>query len=881
MDFDSEVLRFAAKSNERIEQMFNDYFDDLAAIGVKTPKDSGVFSFEKDVPPQYREKVDQLTKSFQERLYNEIHAGVDVAYGISLEKHKSLLSALFPDGLNVHQPRRKDAREAFIAQRTKPNGRLSLSDRVWNYANQGKAEAEAAMSLAIEDGVVQGKTAAELGRSLRKYLNDPDRMYRRYHKMVVDSEGAKRDVVVWKKRVMGADGKVHFIDADLEHVGQGVYRSSRANAERCSRSEINGAYRYADYERWNDEEFVIGIKISLSNNHTVKQEMKVGKRHVTKAVPFHDICDDLQGIYPKTFKWAGWHPQCRCHATAVTASKEERLQWLAEGCPEGFFDKKYIKNAPPQMVRWLNENLDKVQRAKSLPYWIQDNLKVKNTPKGEEKIVQLFGIGMKKPAAMLMAPSKLTPLEIAAQRHAARPPQEARDIQARWNKRKNDRTKDELRSLLASVEKNEFTKQIKHDIGQLYVDKRTGLYHAGKVEDIKRRLKIAQAATERHATRDAEAIQEAWTLRNTKAHSLSEAAKKLDSTSKLDYATTSSKDAYDKLVVLVGNFKKSIPVGSDYEKYFTSVMNHVSVFKNDAGKYLKKVEELFGKFEFSGKLDELRGLKTAQLKRIPNDWRARYNYLVDKINAFDYKNGVYLDIKSEVEEAYNIYKLSTSKECVAFGLGKLSTRTPYNIFTELERLVPGISKNCPGKEFWDSLPKFYPMIADPTPNCSYFNSDLKFVVIGNPSRRSRSIYSQHCVFTHEYGHATDDMLGLRKDNQIISMFEDIKKKYKKAAKTIDFNAEAKKYFASNPCADSIEKLGIVSDLIESFTKGRKNAGYGGHGARYFSTPEYDIAEFLAHCSTLYFTDNDALKLIWRDGYDEIVKVFEHVFGKKP
>lgn len=395
MDFDSEVLRFAAKSNERIEQMFNDYFDELAAIGIKTPKDSGVFSFEKDVPPQYREKVDQLTKSFQERLYKEIHAGVDVAYGISLAKHTALLSALFPEGLNVHQPRRKDAREAFIRQRTKPTGRLSLSDRVWNYANQGKAEVEAAMSLAIEDGVVQGKTAAELGRSLRKYLNDPDRMYRRYHTTITLADGSKKDVVTWRKRVIGPDGKVHFVETEIDKPGQGVYISARANAERCSRSEINGAYRYADYERWNDEEFVIGIKISLSNNHTVKQE-----------IPFHDICDDLQGIYPKTFKWAGWHPQCRCHATAVTASKEERLQWLAEGCPPGFFDDKYIKDAPPQMVKWLNENMDKVQRAKSLPYWIQDNLKVKNTPKGEEKIVQLFGVGMKKPAAMLMAPSK-------------------------------------------------------------------------------------------------------------------------------------------------------------------------------------------------------------------------------------------------------------------------------------------------------------------------------------------------------------------------------------------------------------------------------------------------------------------------------------------
>ncbi|MCQ2383589.1 MAG: hypothetical protein MJZ96_01730 [Paludibacteraceae bacterium] len=247
------------------------------------------------------------------------------------------------------------------------------------------------MSLAIEDGVVQGKTAAELGRSLRKYLNDPDRMYRRYHTTITLEDGSKKDIVTWRKRVIGPDGKVHFVECEIDKPGQGVYISARANAERCSRSEINGAYRYADYERWNDEEFVIGIKISLSNNHTILEEKKVGKKHVKTPVPFHDICDDLQGNYPKTFKWAGWHPQCRCHATAITASKEDRKQWLAEGCPPGFFDKKYITDAPPQMVKWLNENMDKVQKAKSLPYWIQDNFDVKRRsvqPKEMEVIEQ-------------------------------------------------------------------------------------------------------------------------------------------------------------------------------------------------------------------------------------------------------------------------------------------------------------------------------------------------------------------------------------------------------------------------------------------------------------------------------------------------------------
>ncbi len=113
------------------------------------------------------------------------------------------------------------------------------------------------------------------------------------------------------------------------------------------------------------------------------------------------------------------------------------------------------------------------------------------------------------------------------------------------------------------------------------------------------------------------------------------------------------------------------------------------------------------------------------------------------------------------------------------------------------------------------------------------------------------------------------------------MFEDLKKKYKKASTTINFVDEAKRYETLNPGEDSLEKLGIISDLVESFTKGKKNIGYGGHGAKYFSTQGLDIAEFLAHCSTIYFTDNDALKVIWKDGYDDIIKVFEYVFGKKP
>lgn len=510
MDFESEILRLAAQNDETIRQLFDDYFNELAAYGVRTPKKDGIFSFEKDLPPKEREAVKELTKDFQEKLYQQIHFGIDVAVGISLAKDVEFLRANFPEGLNIHQPRRKDAREAFVRQRTKPAGRLSLSDRVWNYTNQSKAEAEAAMSLAIEDGVVQGKTAAELGRELRKYLNDPDRMYRRYHKKIVDSTGAKRDVVVWKKRVIGADGQVHFVDADLEKTGQGVYRSARKNAERCSRSEINSAYRYSDYERWNDEEFVIGIKIALSNNHTVKKEIRRGNRHIKIDVPFHDICDDLQGIYPKSFKWAGWHPQCRCHATAVTASKEEKMRWLAEGCPKGYFDNQQVKKAPANFVKYVAKNKEKIASAKSLPFWVQDNLKLQKTPAGAEKVVNLLGLPMRKPAAMIITNTKLTPLEVAAQRHATRTAEEARAIQSAWNKHR----KAEMRRYVSQLDKdNTMSKSLKHWITYNIAENKNGVLYDSGVEKFYSKLRIAQAQDARWAKRNAETIQRRWNAR--------------------------------------------------------------------------------------------------------------------------------------------------------------------------------------------------------------------------------------------------------------------------------------------------------------------------------------------------------------------------------
>ena len=78
-------------------------------------------------------------------------------------------------------------------------------------------------------------------------------MYRRYHEKVVLSDGTKKDVAVWRRRVIDEDGKVRFVKEPLEKVGMGHYRSARKNALRLMRTEINASYHNANYERWHQD----------------------------------------------------------------------------------------------------------------------------------------------------------------------------------------------------------------------------------------------------------------------------------------------------------------------------------------------------------------------------------------------------------------------------------------------------------------------------------------------------------------------------------------------------------------------------------------------------------------------------------------------------
>lgn len=301
-----DLNRLFAAYNRRLGMLYSSYIKKLASLdyGDDVLENDALFNFDKF--PTLRKRLNDIFNDYYTNnmlcYENGITDGVSLAYshdnadlsGFSVISDKALSAA------------RKTAAETFIASRLHTDKGLNLAQRIWNYCQQTKSEFEVAMSNVIADGLNKGTSAEDIGRRIRQYLKEPDMMYRRYHTVQRLANGQKKDVVTWRrKRII--DGRVRFVEEPLEKVGQGVYRSSRMNALRVARTEINAAYHTARNDRWANEPFVIGQHIHVSPQHDPEK--------------CADICDDLEGYYPKGFVWNGWHPQCYAEGTQVLTTK--------------------------------------------------------------------------------------------------------------------------------------------------------------------------------------------------------------------------------------------------------------------------------------------------------------------------------------------------------------------------------------------------------------------------------------------------------------------------------------------------------------------------------------------------------------------------------
>lgn len=387
--YDRRHLSDLEALGRRIDTIFRTAAREATALAasISRIKPDALFSF--DDYPITRKRIEELLQALRDSLSTAIVNGVRSGWTLANDKNNELSRFVFGDNvgkLTPEQYRRYfstngKALEAFIARKT--NG-LGLSDRVWRYSEQFKKEIEMALDIGIRDGL----SADRMARELRSYLRYPDKLFRR----VRDEHG---------NLVLSRAAKAF-------HPGQGVYRSSYKNARRLAATESNIAYRTSDYLRWQRLDFVVGIEIHLSNNHTLN-----GK-------PFHDICDELAGRYPKDFKFTGWHPLCRCFATTVLKSEEEMAEdnrRILAGESVSAESENTVKDVPKKFKEWVEDNSGRIARAKNPPYFIRDNQNI---------VDDILNLKQRKPTA----------LEIAKQRHEKRTEEQIKSIQQKWDERR-------------------------------------------------------------------------------------------------------------------------------------------------------------------------------------------------------------------------------------------------------------------------------------------------------------------------------------------------------------------------------------------------------------------------------------------------------------
>lgn len=367
----------------------------------------------------YSEQVTPIFREMYSRVYQTIRGGVQAEWLNSNEHTDDLVKAVFgASSIEDHHfaryfKRNQEAMDAFFVRKSADGG-LNLSQRVWKYNGEFKEELENTLDLAIGEGT----PAMQLASKVKEYLNDPDRWYRRFRYKVGEDENGKPIYgLKWKRRIWDNEtGTYKWIDAKPTkyHPGEGrpgVYRSSARNAQRLARTETNIAYRTADYERWQQLDFVIGMRVRLSNNH-----------------PVTDICDLMADkLFPKDFKWTGWHPNCRCYMEPVLATEEDLDKML-----DNILDGKEptdnlelegeVTKMPEEFGEWIKANEERMEAARergTLPYFVKDN---------ESLVAAALGGDVQG--------AEPTIKERAAQRHAARTPEEIEMIRKAWETRK-------------------------------------------------------------------------------------------------------------------------------------------------------------------------------------------------------------------------------------------------------------------------------------------------------------------------------------------------------------------------------------------------------------------------------------------------------------
>lgn len=319
--FENRQQRLIAKTLQDIITLFEQKGNDLAFLYAKRKLIGNRF-----LPKDIRLTIERITNTINVRTYDILVNSIRQSFR-NADSKNNLLEKQLQTSARRRPPGRGPSKlvssgfssekqlttavNAFIKRK---NEGLNLSNRVFKLSNQWKKTINDTMI----DGLKEGTSARDLAKSLK---------------------GAVRN-------------------GYQQSPGRGVYKSPIKNAMRLTRNENNLAYANADYERWQQIDFIIGIEIRLSNRH-----------------PKFDMCDDLKGKYPKSFHYTKWHVNCLCVAIPVLASQQVRDEIMDYklGLRDTYPSFERVEEIPSSAKNWIRKNADRVEGWNSKPYWVENN----------------------------------------------------------------------------------------------------------------------------------------------------------------------------------------------------------------------------------------------------------------------------------------------------------------------------------------------------------------------------------------------------------------------------------------------------------------------------------------------------------------------------
>lgn len=889
------------RQTEQYTQVVNALFDrattEIAKAAAKGTYDPDKpFSF--DDYPGVKSVMQGVTKQLANRMITVIETGSKKQWLFACEKNDGFIASIMDTSklskarLKKMQDRNLEALQIF--QGRKVEG-MNLSQRVWKYVGQYKAQLESALDV----GLGEGRNAAQLSRDVRENLKEPNRLFRRVRD--------KRGNLVLSKA------------AKAFHPGQGVYRSSYKNAMRLTRSEINMAYRESDFLRWQSLDFVVGYEIRRSNHEPLFK---------------CDICEKLVGRYPKTFKFKGWHPQCMCYAVPILMDEEtfdeNELGDLKAALHGTQYKKLEAKNlvtdVPDGFKQWVKDHEEAQKKWASTPYFIKDNFKDGQLSKG----LKLDIISLQ---------PKIDPI----QRQLDQLKPQISSIRAMCNEwglntfilddaiqNRNpsgvvnaisvlhgrvDAVMQEYKNYIADATEaikearkhNIDVSEILNDIAAITGDKRDWII--GK-EVFKKRLQdlLSKIATNQASNDDVLKIKAPdWQFKpdKTKATNAERLSTLMDNLEHF-YGKESRFQGYiDSAREKIKNGESDRWLGYELKSW----SSHKSLMNGQAKPCFKSIDHL----------QELKGVSST---KIPIQWRKAYNEAIKAINEHDFVNKGYEKVYVQIEKAYNIYKLASLKEVKQTGFDNISPNMPYNIFTDYVKKIPGMMEALPSKEFFDSLKDFVPLVA--LKNGAHYSPTYKYVNISfendNLQRMSKSPWYRKGLFYHEFGHAFDHQIALKSKSELMKIYDDWKKvinagegerlkgviqekldkfgadfdkfrdnawkqyqELKQIGKMDEAERLKKELFAKCEEQEALqmefeEQLGAFTDCLQAAISGHKFIRPRGHDVKYW-TQDKQLAEFIAHCSENYWGGNPIFKEIAPQLYDDMRRIIEKYMAK--